>query len=324
MNYIVFDLEWNQCPDGKAASVASLPFEIIEIGAVRLSQEKKYIDSFHALIRPRVYRRLHAETRRIIGLREADLAGGRSFPEAADAFFRWCGEDPVFCTWGPGDLTELQRNLRYYGMLGRLPGPILYKDVQKLFAIAFETRSVRRSLSFAVSFLQLPEDGAFHFAKEDAAYTARILAKIPDEVIAKNDSIDCFQNPKTREEEIFLRFETYEKFISREFDTREALMADREVTAVHCFQCHCNVRRVIRWFADGSGRNHLAVGFCERHGFVKSKIRVREAESGRFYAIRTTRLISAGDVRKIRKKQTNLRLKRQNRKEYPHQCSHTT
>ena len=185
MNYIVFDLEWNQCPDGKAASVASLPFEIIEIGAVRLSQEKKYIDSFHALIRPRVYRRLHAETRRIIGLREADLAGGRSFPEAADAFFRWCGEDPVFCTWGPGDLTELQRNLRYYGMLGRLPGPILYKDVQKLFAIAFETRSVRRSLSFAVSFLQLPEDGAFHFAKEDAAYTARILAKIPDEVIAR-------------------------------------------------------------------------------------------------------------------------------------------
>lgn len=143
-------------------------------------------------------------------------------------------------------------------------------------------------------------------------------------MIAKNDSIDCFQNPKTREEEIFLRFETYEKFISREFDTREALMADREVTAVHCFQCHCNVRRVIRWFADGSGRNHLAVGFCERHGFVKSKIRVREAESGRFYAIRTTRLISAGDVRKIRKKQTNLRLKRQNRKEYPHQCSHTT
>ena len=35
MNYIVFDLEWNQNPSGKKTRNDRLPFEIIEIGADR-------------------------------------------------------------------------------------------------------------------------------------------------------------------------------------------------------------------------------------------------------------------------------------------------
>ena len=31
MNYIVLDLEWNQCPTGKSDTIGQLPFEIIEI-----------------------------------------------------------------------------------------------------------------------------------------------------------------------------------------------------------------------------------------------------------------------------------------------------
>ena len=41
---IVFDLEWNQCPDGKAHENPALPFEIVEIGAVKLNSEKKEIE----------------------------------------------------------------------------------------------------------------------------------------------------------------------------------------------------------------------------------------------------------------------------------------
>ena len=37
MNYIVFDLEWNQSAEGKECSVEHMPFEIIEIGAVKLN-----------------------------------------------------------------------------------------------------------------------------------------------------------------------------------------------------------------------------------------------------------------------------------------------
>lgn len=43
MNYIVFDLEWNQSPGGKRWSNSRLPFEIIEIGAVKLNEKKLWI-----------------------------------------------------------------------------------------------------------------------------------------------------------------------------------------------------------------------------------------------------------------------------------------
>ena len=45
MNYIVFDLEWNQSPGGKRWSNSRLPFEIIEIGAVKLNEKKEIVDS---------------------------------------------------------------------------------------------------------------------------------------------------------------------------------------------------------------------------------------------------------------------------------------
>ena len=59
MNYIVFDLEWNQSPNGKEDSVDHLPFEIIEIGAVKLDEGFCQVGEFHKLIRPQVYKKLH-------------------------------------------------------------------------------------------------------------------------------------------------------------------------------------------------------------------------------------------------------------------------
>lgn len=56
MNYIVFDLEWNQNPAGKKSRNDKLPFEIIEIGAVKVNSRKEITDSFHRLIKPQVYK----------------------------------------------------------------------------------------------------------------------------------------------------------------------------------------------------------------------------------------------------------------------------
>ena len=50
MNYIVFDLEWNQCPYGKERGNKRLPFEIIEIGALKLDENRNYKDSFHQVV----------------------------------------------------------------------------------------------------------------------------------------------------------------------------------------------------------------------------------------------------------------------------------
>ena len=78
-----------------------------------------------------------------------------SHTRVVEDFLCWCGEDYIFCTWGPLDLAELQRNLRFYGMEPLARGPIAFLDVQKLFSIAYEDRKSRRALEWAVDFLKI-------------------------------------------------------------------------------------------------------------------------------------------------------------------------
>ena len=62
MNYIVFDLEWNQCPYGKEKEEKRLPFEILEIGAIKLNRNLQELDRFHERIRPAIYPAFHYRT----------------------------------------------------------------------------------------------------------------------------------------------------------------------------------------------------------------------------------------------------------------------
>ncbi len=101
MNYIVFDLEWNQCPYGKGQENERIPFEIIEIGAVKLNSERQIIDQYQVLIQPRVYKKLHHRTREIIQMDMKLLEReGIPFYRAVKEFLKWCGEDAIFCSWG--------------------------------------------------------------------------------------------------------------------------------------------------------------------------------------------------------------------------------
>ena len=93
MNYIVFDLEWNQSPGGKKWSNSRLPFEIIEIGAVKLNEKKEIVDSFQRLIKPQVYNWIHDSIHEVIHVNYKDLQNGTVFPQAVTEFIEWCGEE---------------------------------------------------------------------------------------------------------------------------------------------------------------------------------------------------------------------------------------
>ena len=117
MNSIVLDLEWNQAQT-RDREAPGLTFEVIEIGAVRLDEHGNQTDSFSCLIRPCVYTELFYRVREVVGISMKQLeAEGIPFPDAMERFWKWCGKDPVFFTWGDMDLTELQRNIAYFGRL---------------------------------------------------------------------------------------------------------------------------------------------------------------------------------------------------------------
>lgn len=309
MDYIVFDLEWNQCPDGRGAEDVHLPFEIIEIGAVKLNKDRKRVAEFHRMIKPKVYHWINSKTREIVHLDYRNLKDGTPFPEAARQFFAWCGDDPRFCTWGDQDLLELQRNLKYFGLERLLPGPMEYYNVQKLFSLYYEDGRSRKALEYAVNLLELEKAGGFHRALADARYTAGVFMQIDEECIRRNFSIDVYQNPKSKKEEIHIFYDDHIKFISREFSSKEEAIGDREVSSVRCPLCRRPAMRKIRWFSVNA-RRYFSVSTCSEHGYIKGKVRMKKTEEGRFYVEKTMALIDEEDAKRILEKKELLCAKR--------------
>lgn len=314
MEFVVFDLEWNQCPEGKKKENARLPFEIIEIGAWKLDAERRFADQFHVVIRPKVYKGIHFRTREVIHMDAAALKDGIPFPEAARRFLDWCGEDCCFCTWGDSDLKEFQRNLRYYDLEDILKGPIFYLDIQKLFSIQFEHERSRKSLEHGIDYLGIPKSTDFHRALSDARYTALVFQQMDLEAAREYYSVDVYQNPKSRREELHLSYPGYDKYVSREFPTREDAMRDREVCSTRCPLCHRAAKRKIRWFSDNS-RRYYSVSQCGEHGSVKGKIRMKRTDMGKYYVVKTLKLIGPEEVESILRKREGVRQRRRNKKQ---------
>ncbi len=308
-NYIVFDLEWNQGESPVKNGDKSLTFEIVEIGAVKLNSQKEKIGEFSRLIKPQIHKQMHRITGRLIHLTMEDLEGGGLFQNVAREFLEWCGEDPIFCSWGPLDLTEFQRNLDFYRMPLLSDRPIPFYDVQKLYSIAFDDGKNRKSLESAIDELMLKKDIPFHRALADAEYTAKIF-RIFDERILRRISFDTYVTPKTKKQEIRITFDNYQKYISREFDTKEDILENMEIMSTKCYLCHHNIRRKIKWFTP-NGKHYYAVAFCENHGYMKAKVRIKKAENGRLYVVKTCKFISPEEVEAMKQRQRKIK-KRQN------------
>lgn len=307
MNYVVFDLEWNQGNQAQQTEHADIPFEVIEIGAVKLNDKYVMINEFSRLIKPEVYREMHQYTSKLIHLQMEELERGRPFAEVMKDFLEWCGtEEYLFCSWGSLDLTELQRNMRYHNMTPLSDRPIPYLDVQKLFSLVYEDGKSRRSLETAVDMVQLEKDIPFHRAFSDAYYTAKLLTGIAEQKpeVLRRISFDTFHPPKTRAEEVKVQFDTYVKYISREFDSKAEAFADREVSSSKCYLCHKNLRKKIRWFSPNS-KHYYCLARCDKHGYLKGKLRIHKSESGKLFAVKITKLITEEEAERLKERCDN-------------------
>ena len=307
MNYVVFDLEWNQGNQVQQTEHADIPFEVIEIGAVKLNDKYVMINEFSRLIKPEIYREMHQYTSKLIHLQMEELERGRPFAEVMKDFLEWCGtEEYLFCSWGSLDLTELQRNMRYHNMTPLSDRPIPYLDVQKLFSLVYEDGKSRRSLETAVDMVQLEKDIPFHRAFSDAYYTAKLLTGIAEQKheVLRRISFDTFHPPKTRAEEVKVQFDTYVKYISREFDSKAEAFADREVSSSKCYLCHKNLRKKIRWFSPNS-KHYYCLARCDKHGYLKGKLRIHKSESGKLFAVKITKLITEEEAERLKERCDN-------------------
>lgn len=316
MNYIVLDLEWNQSNTGLEEERSKLPFEIIEIGAIKLNDTRVMISEFSELVKPQVYHEMHHITSKLIHMQMQELERGRPFPEVMNEFLEWCGEEEyVFCIWGTLDLIELQRNMKFYNMPALSNKPFAFLDAQKLFSIAYEDRKQRRSLEYAIDYLKIEKDIPFHRAFSDAYYTAKILSHLLEkhEEVLQNVSYDIFNPPTVREDEVKVQFDTYMKYISRVFDSKAEAFADKEVISSKCYFCHRNLRKKIKWFSI-NGRHYYCVAYCEKHGYLKGKIRIHKTEENGVFVVKTTKFIPKEEVENIAARQDHAKEMRKRRR----------
>lgn len=314
--YIVFDLEWNQSPHGKADAVEDFPFEIIEIGAVKLDEQFHKIDEFHRLIRPQVYKQMHYAISEVTHMDMGELRDhGEPFERAAREFLAWSGAEAVYCTWGSMDLTELQRNLKYFGVENPFPKPLFYYDVQKLYGLFYKD-GAKPSLDAAVEDLKLLEDRPFHRALDDAYYTGKVLAHMSREQqmdkVLSYKSIDYYRIPAGQEEEVRIVFPNYSKYVSRIFPSKEDALKDRGVTEMKCYLCGRALRKKIRWFTPNQ-KMYYGLAVCPAHGYLKGKIRMKRVDETQVYVVKTLKLTDEEGAGVIASRKEDARKRRSER-----------
>ena len=297
-NFIVFDLEWNQNPGGKESSVERLPFEIFEIGAVKLNEEREKVSEFHRIISEVTH----------VSIEELER-DGEPFTAVMEDFLRWCGDDYMFCTWGSMDLTELQRNMVYHGVTIPFPKPFLFYDIQKLYSLCYQDGKARISLDEAVESFALDVDAPFHRALGDAEYTGRVMHAMDFDSVKDYVSVDYYMPPESEDEEFTLRFPEYTKFVSRMFETKEEAMEEKRVTDVVCTKCRRMLRKKIRWFSSGQ-RYYLCLATCPEHGMMKGKIRMKKSEDGRVFAVKTVKPVDEEGAEAVFQKKEEARIRR--------------
>ncbi|MBO6165994.1 MAG: exonuclease domain-containing protein [Eubacterium sp.] len=304
MNYIVFDLEWNQSPIGQAGEHPRMPFEIIEIGAVKLDESYNVVDEFSRLVKPKIYTKLHKIIKQMLSYDEKDLKkDGVPFKQACSEFLKWSGEDSVFCTWGSSDLYYLQNNMDFYYM-DKLEFPLKYYNIQQIFADKYDPDGNIWKLEKAVEELGLNEEEPFHTAVNDARYTAKVLeaAKLGD--ITDKYTFDIYRHPKKYEDRVEAFHDGRLDEISEEFPSKRAAMSDKELSMIRCVKCKRKTSRKIKWFAATSTAD-VAVGKCLYHGFMEGVIKCKAVgdSTDNVFILKKTVPISRKEYENLKKRE---------------------
>jgi DNA polymerase III epsilon subunit-like protein len=232
MNYIVFDLEFNQdlpslcLPD---EAVTQCPFEIIQIGAIKLDLAFHTVATFDRYIKPTIYRQISTFVTDLTGIRKERLSLEAPFPQVFNDYIDFIGDtDTVFCVWGTSDMKELYRNSSFH-KLEKKRIPDMFINIQPYVSAHLNISNNKLlSLEAAIKELEVLTPYPFHNAFYDAFYTAEIFKKIKSPLIQPKRYIPDSAPSRPRQPKKIIDFEKllqqFEKMYQRELSEEEKAM----------------------------------------------------------------------------------------------------
>ena len=286
MNYIVLDMEWNQPWPGSPSAKKVLPVqirgEIIQIGAVRITEDQQVADEFQVLIKPKYYRRLNRRVSKLTGIKESQLRDeGISMVEAMNSFRTWCGEDVIFLTWGFDDITILRENLRLYGLDDSWVQR--WYNAQMIFNAQTDGSSSQKALKTAMEIFGLEATRPAHDALGDAYHTALICARLDLQqgveeygkaLKSHEDGFHGAELPGCISRKVFYDYA----------DKHAALQAMSEAEN-KCPTCGKQMTGT-RWFSQ-PGHRYMDLAECEDCGKFLIRVRLSQLDDG---TVRVSRL----------------------------------
>ncbi|MBQ4545253.1 MAG: exonuclease domain-containing protein [Oscillospiraceae bacterium] len=273
MTYIIIDLEWNQARSMRDVVVDDdgnkLYGEIIQIGAVRLSDDLTIADELKLNVRPKYYKVIHRKVRQITGINQEDLAHGEEFRSAMEKLRSWCGDDFAFLTWGPDDIRILRRNIEIYGDDSSWIDT--WFNLQTIYNMQTDSGDNQKSLATALEHFGLTPEEPLHDALNDAYYTALVAEKL-DLARGISDLVHAERLRMIMDESKPLLCEVYAGY-----KTRREIFKDMEASAVKCPECHGKCK-TLKWVTEKNDR-YVTLASCEEHGEFVARITVSKADA---------------------------------------------
>jgi len=289
IRYVVVDLEWNQYPKWVRTPVSkdgvTMPHEIIQIGAVKVDEQFRVVDTFVEGVCLQGRRRLSKHVARVIQKTQEEIDQGESFPVAFAHFSDWSADAERFITWGTDDIRVFQNNLAYYGMSELDAG--LWYDAQMIYARQVRGDSVQTALSKAAETMGVYEDVQYHDALADAYITVSVCRELKMQEGMRELRVPRQKAPPPRisENKLFLK----KKFVSAGsedgFETRALAKQHCSAMPVSCPVCDTVMRLEPGRVTSGDRWMRMAV--CKEHGKHLARYRVRRKSDGEFVWTRT-------------------------------------
>lgn len=181
MNKIFIDLEF--CGIGKQNEEVRkiTPFEIIEIGAVKLNENNEIVDEYDSYIHP-LYGSIEKEISELTHITNEDVAQARPFVEVMAEFLDWIGEEETTVySWSMSDHSQLEKECRLKSCYNHRVENLLmhWIDFQKVFGSLI---GIEQSIALdkALTGAGLKFDGMQHRANSDAINTAKLYLLTQD------------------------------------------------------------------------------------------------------------------------------------------------
>ena len=272
LDYIVLDLEWNQPVSRQSYPFVKigekLPFEIFQVGAIKLNRNFEIVDHFQVTVRLQQYKRLHYMVKRLTGADLAEIAAGKDFAEEILRFKEWCGPDFAFVTWGYDDIPILKQNLAFYGLDTEWCEH--WYNLQVVFNRQMDEGKNQRSLEYALDYFGIEANHQLHNALYDAYYTAQVACRLnlKDGFSEYEQSVWKMRPQKVAKSK---RVGAYQ--------TKKAALATSKVSRLCCPVCGRLLLERARWKGSPDGGYWTEIS-CKTHGPFTARLRFKRIPEG--------------------------------------------